>query len=124
MDYEKLYSDFKGIFPQYADRMDMLAKDANADENDGIHIMFSFVVVPFVITLLNEDSDVQIKKAFDFFERMASSDDVSVTEVLEFSVIENLMSSENIIFEKSKEYMGQEMLKCLKTVSAYMSVGE
>ena len=29
MDYVNLYSDFKGIFPQYADRMDMLAKDAN-----------------------------------------------------------------------------------------------
>ena len=67
MNYDNLYSAFKSLFPECADILDSLAKTANVDENDGMHIMFSFVVIPFVIELLKKDDNERSSRAFDFF---------------------------------------------------------
>ena len=74
MIYEQLYSDFKKTVSENITLLDKFANDANTDENDGMNIMFSFVVVPFVLNLLNNGSSDELKVAFDFFEKMAVSD--------------------------------------------------
>ena len=124
MIYEQLYSDFKKLFPENITLLDKFADDANADENDGMHIMFSFVVVPFVLNLLNNGSSDELKVAFDFFEKMAVSDSRDITEVLEFTVIENLMSNGKKLYENAKKYMGTETIICCKRVEKYLNVGK
>ena len=57
MIYNNLYSEFVKLFPECSDTFKRLATEANADETDGIHIMFSFVIIPFVLTLLNNEID-------------------------------------------------------------------
>lgn len=124
MTYNNLYSDFKAMFPEYADTLDKLALGADADESDGMHIMFSFVVIPFVLELLNKDDTPNLSKAFAYFEKMAVSDSADITEVLEFTVIENLMSNGYHVYNKAKTHMGQTMLECCKTAEDYLKVGE
>ena len=124
MTYENLYSDFKKLFPENITLLDKVANDANADENDGMHIMFSFVVVPFVLNLLNNGNSDKLKVAFDFFEKMAVSDSSDITEVLEFTVIENLMSNGKKLYENAKKYMGTETIICCKRVEKYLNVGK
>lgn len=124
MTYSELYHDFQALFPTKTIQLDQLAKSALADESDGMHIMFSFVVVPFVIRLLKEDDSEALTQAFRFFEEMASSGDAKITEVLEFTVIENLMSNGVAIFEAAKKYMGTEMLKSCENVSQYLGVAD
>ena len=124
MDYNSLYSDFRTLFSSDSDRLDQLAKAANTDESDGMHIMFSFVVIPFVIGLLHENNTEKLTRAFGFFEEMASSDDIAITEVLEFSVIENLMSNGKTVYEQAVKFMGPETLKSLEAVSRYLEVAD
>ena len=52
MNYDNLYSNFNALFPECADELNTYAKSADAEETDGMHIMFSFVVIPFVLELL------------------------------------------------------------------------
>ena len=104
MDYNSLYSDFRTLFSSDGDRLDQLTKAAYADEGDRMHIMFSFVVIPFVIGLLHKNNTEKLTKAFRFFEEMASSDDTAITEVLEFTVIENLMSNGKTVYEQAVKY--------------------
>jgi hypothetical protein len=97
MNYNDLYSGFKSLFSECTDELHALAQASDVDETDGMHIMFSFVVVPFVLNLLKNDDNGndndKLIRAFNYFEEMASSDSADVTEVLEFTVIENLMSN-------------------------------
>ena len=122
MIYDNLYSDFKSLFSEKNDLLNRLSNKANAEETDGMHIMFSFVVIPFVLILLKNEDVENLKKAFSYFEKMALSDISDITEVLEFTVIENLMSNGDKVFEDSKKYMGNEMLKCCETVKKYLNV--
>lgn len=46
MIYNNLYSEFVALFPECSDTFKQLASEAKADETDGMHIMFSFVVIP------------------------------------------------------------------------------
>lgn len=124
MNYKNLYADFHALFPDCADELKKFAKKADADETDGMHILFSFVVIPFVMHLLEKSDDGKLSKAFDYFEKMASSDSADVTEVLEFTVVENLMSHGQLVYDKLKKYMGENMLACCKRVEQYLQIGE
>ena len=54
MNYNNLYADFNSLFPECTEELNALANAADAEETDGMHIMFSFVVIPFILDLLNE----------------------------------------------------------------------
>ena len=124
MIYDRLYSDFNALFPECTDELKALSNAADAEETDGMHIMFSFVVIPFVLDQLNNDETDKLKRAFDYFERMASSDSADITEVLEFTVIENLMSNGQAVYDKAKQYMGDNMTECCKRAERFLQVGE
>ena len=124
MNYNNLYSDFSALFPECTEELNALAKAADAEETDGMHIMFSFVVIPFVLNLLTNNESDKLKRAFDYFEHMASSDLADVTEVLEFTVIENLMSNGQALYDKAKQYMGDNMIECCKRAEQFLQVGE
>ena len=124
MIYDNLYNAFVSMFPECADELNTYAKSADAEETDGMHIMFSFVVIPFILDLLNNDESDKLKRAFEYFERMASSDSADVTEVLEFTVIENLMSNGQTVYDKAKQYMVTNMIECCKRAEQFLQVGE
>ena len=124
MTYNNLYSEFVALFPECSETFKSLAAEANADETDGMHIMFSFVIIPFVFNLLNDDDSKKLEKAFDYFEKMASSDSTDITEVLEFTVIENLVSNGKTIYDKAKTYMNDNMLACCNRIEQYLKVAK
>ena len=124
MMYDRLYSDFKALFPEDSDVFNKLSREANADESDGVHVMFSFVIIPFVLSLMNENNTDKLKTAFDYFEKMALSDSADITEVLEFTVIENLMSNGQRIYESAKKYMKPETIKCCKRAEKYLNIAK
>ena len=59
MNYNILYADFNSLFPECTEKLNSLARAADAEETDGMHIMFSFVVIPFILDLLNNDEAKQ-----------------------------------------------------------------
>lgn len=124
MEYYNLYADFIALFPDDADKFKELSIQADADENDGMHIVFSFIVIPYVLELFKNDDDSKLSKAFSYFEKMASSESADVTEVLEFTIIENLMSNGKSIYDKAKTYMSKNMLECCTRAEQFLQVDE
>ena len=121
MKYENLYSDFKSLFPEHADEIENIAKKVSAEPSDGMHIMFGMVVVPFVLVLLSKNKDIELNKAFVFFEEMAHSEDSLISEVLEFSILEELISQDEEILKKLKTYMGYETYKSCSSLEKFFS---
>lgn len=121
MTYEKLYNNFKELFPDEKEILTKYEMESGASPSDGPHILFSFVVIPFILSLLQADNPSALRRAFAYFEEMASSDSTQVVEVLEFTVIENLLSHGKEIADKAKKYMGQETLKSCQVIEPYFS---
>ena len=121
MQYEKLYDEFKKLFPEDAEKLDELAKAQSAQPTDGMHIMFGMVVVPFLLGLLSENENEKLKVAFEFLEKMAKSKDALIAEVLEFSVLEDFISQDEEVLSKLKGYMGPKTLESCISLERYFN---
>lgn len=120
MKYDTLYDEFTQCFPEDLPRFQEIAECAAAERSDGMHVMFGMVVIPFVIEQLEKCNEPKLKRAFDFFERMAEDDNTMISEVLEFTVLEDLISRGDSTLEKCKTYMGQKTRERCSIVEKYM----
>ncbi|MBR4765873.1 MAG: hypothetical protein IK085_03805 [Clostridia bacterium] len=123
MNYNDLYKDFISLFPEDKIFFDELCKVMAADEEDGIHIMFAFVVVPFIKKIIKEAPD-KAKKAFDFFEEMEKSNDVEIAGVLEATVLENLLTDDKNDFDIYVPFLGKETKEAARAVARWFDVPE
>lgn len=120
MNYDSLYSYFITFVPQYRTWLERKCMECHAEESDGMHIMFGMVVVPFVIELLHACDTETLKKVFAFFEDMALTSDKEIQEVLEFTVLEGLISAGEGILLQCKTYMGPETMESCISVEQYI----
>lgn len=120
MKYDTLYDEFIKCFPDDLPRLQEIAECAAVERSDGMHIMFGMVVMPFVIELVESGNEPKLKLAFKFFERMAEADDIRISEVLEFTVLETFISRGKFTLKKCKTYMGKKTLECCLAVERYM----
>jgi len=102
MKYETVLSELLATVPEIETIVRKKMVEEEIDEEDGMHIIFSFVIVP----LLREWCNTKKQTAahiFDFFENMAHSNDTGVLEILDFSVLEpiaDMDKSDRKIIEK------------------------
>lgn len=61
----------------------------------------------------------EISKVFSFLENMAMCEDVKVNEVLDFTVLEQLVGEGNDTLEQCKQYMKINTLKHCEEVEKY-----
>ena len=69
MVYNKLYSEFVDLFPQDMEWFKAECEEKSADEDDGMHVLFGMVVVPFILEVAIHSPE-KLKLAFDFIEKM------------------------------------------------------
>lgn len=105
MKYEDLYKDFLSVFADDQKIIETIAAENAVDEEDGMHIAFGMVVVPFISKLIESNQADKIKRAFSFFEEMAASEDPLISEVLEFTVIEGIIAGGKDFASKCVKYM-------------------
>lgn len=120
MKYDTLYDEFLKLFPDDRDWLHEKASELSAEPSDGMHIMFGMVVVPFVVELLEREDERKLKIAFDFFEKMAKAENPMISEVLEFTILEDIISRGKAILDKCKGYMKQKTLDSCIVVEKYM----
>jgi hypothetical protein len=120
MEYDSLYKDFTELFPDDKEELDLISRNAAAEESDGMHVMFGMVVVPYILILLKNRDEDKLKKAFDYFEQMSLSEDLRICEVVEFTILEDLISQGNEVVYEFKKYMRKETLECFIAVEKYM----
>lgn len=107
MKYEELYNDFIAMFPEDYCFFKEKENETGADISDGIHVVFGMVVVPYVTKIVNESPD-KATKAFAFFEEMEKSEDSKIAEVLEFTVLEHLLTDDADMASEYADYFGEE----------------
>ncbi len=121
MKYDELYDSFITLFPEDKAVFDQLKLDADVDEDeDGMHIMFGMVIVPYIRKIVTESPD-KTKKAFAFIEAMELDNDPEIGNVAEVSVLEALMTDEGGM-QKYMGYIGPESLKAARYMSQFYNV--
>lgn len=107
MDYNGLYLAFKNTFPEDSElfREWETKNSLGPDDPEMMHVYFGLIVTPYVVSLAKEKQLEKLKKAFQFFEDMAKDTDNEVQGVLQFSVLENLISE-----KKERSFFARKML--------------
>ena len=119
--YDSLYSDFCELFKEDRRIFEEKQKAQLIEDCDGMHILFGFIVVPYVINLINECENEKVKTAFAFFEEMADSKDAKISEVLEFTVLEGLIARGPKFLNTCKSLMGDKTLESCKHIETWFA---
>ena len=124
MKYQDLYLSFKEEFKKDGDIFEALEKEnkLGSDDSEMIHVYFCLVVCPYVYDLLKKKDDEKLRKVFAFFENMANDPDVEIQGVLQFSVLENIVTESKEIYKAAQKYIGPETKTFVNQVSTYMDI--
>lgn len=107
---EKMLEAIPEVFPIYNKEMEWWGEALP-------HIVFGDVLNQYAIKLLKSSKEISIiKRIFDFYEKMASCDDLYVKQILTTTVLERL-GDEKKVLNRAKEYMGTQTIKCLKVIN-------
>ena len=121
MNYKDLYNGFVNLFPEDKIVFEALESDADVDQNeDGMHIMFDMVIVPYIQKIVNEDP-IKTQLAFDYIEKMESDDDPDIANIADVSVLETLMTEEGGM-QQYMRYIGPKSLKAARYMSQFFNV--
>ena len=119
MKYDELYKTFKEEIPEGSSFFEVKEKENLIDETDGIHIVFGMVIVPYILNIVQNNKMLEINKVFLFLENMAICEDIKIKEVLDFTVLEQLVDEGQDILEQCKQYMKKNTLKHCEEVEKY-----
>lgn len=119
MKYNDLYNEFKEKNPEGLNFFEIKEKEHLIDETDGIHITFGMVIVPYILDAIYNKKMFEIKKNFTFLEDMAICEDINVNEVLDFTVLEQLVDEGHDTLDECKQYMGVNTLKHCEEIEKY-----
>ena len=119
MVYNELYENFKRAVPESEDFCNKREKLCALDRTDGMHVLFGSCVCPYAEMTMDHGSIITLKKIASFFEQMASDNNHLVAEVLEFSIIETLISKRKMLLEKWSYLFGPNTNKSIKDVERY-----
>lgn len=90
----------------------------NIDEDSGVHTVFSLVFNPVLFNAIRFNDEALINKMFTFMEAMETSGDIYVSEVLEFTILEEL--ADEFYESEITKYMGTETKMAYKEISRYI----
>jgi len=77
------------MFPKLKEKFDVYTSWQDGIET-GSHLVFEDVFVPYIVKIILESNDEEIKKCFDYIEQILISDDDYSKNVINVSVLEPL----------------------------------
>ncbi len=120
MNYQNLFKNFINSVPEAEKYCQDIIKSQDIDENDGMHICFGFAVRPYVKQVLLSGDRKTLIKIADYFEKMETSENPLVAEVLEQSVIEHLMAEDRRLIKQFDDVWGPETKEAFKSVGQWI----
>ena len=89
-------------------------------EDFGPHVVYGDVLNPYLLTLLkSEGHEHELQRIFSFLERLASSDNARIREVVEVTVCERLGDHTELL-AKARKYMGAATLRISHEIEKYL----
>lgn len=106
--------------PGFREEYEKMVDEDVIDEETGAHIVFSYIFIPIAKKSI-EEKNVEVRdKVFDFIEEMAESKDHTVSEVCDFTVMEELY--DEYPTDVLIPLLGKESKKSLSAISRYMKL--
>lgn len=88
-------------------------------EDIGLHVIFGVVVNPYLISNLERDEEsASVKRVFEFLERMASSGDDELANVVATGVCERL-GDDPVILARARGLMGPRTRDLCDAIEAF-----
>lgn len=119
MKYDELYKTFKEEISEGYSFFEIKEKENLIDETDGMHVVFGMVIVPYILYIVQNNKILEINKVFSFLENMAICEDVKIKEVLDFTVLEQLVDERQDVLGQCKQYMKKNTLEHCEEVEKY-----
>lgn len=119
MKYDELYKTFKEEISEGYSFFEIKEKENLIDETDGMHVVFGMVIVPYILYIVQNNKTLEINKVFSFLENMAICEDVKIKEVLDFTVLEQLVDERQDVLGQCKQYMKKNTLEHCEEVEKY-----
>lgn len=116
MKYEEMFNEYKKYVGISDEDIAKYIDENNIDENDGMHIWFEFVVTPIVLDAIKNNNSNLIAKSFEFVENVLKTDDRDITEVIEFSLLEGIISELGEKINEIDLYFGPETSKSIGAI--------
>ena len=90
-------------------------------QSDGelYHVMYESILCPYVNSLLEADSENELNRVFDFYEKMAVCEDEEVKNLLQVTLLENLFDNKSL-YKKAVKYMHASTRAICKSIEEYM----
>ena len=82
-------------------------------DDTGSHVVFEDVLIPYIINSAKKKDTGELKKCFEFIEKLLCNNDEYVNEVVEFSVLEDLAYQESVSFD-FEAYMKKKTIEVFK----------
>ncbi len=117
INYDNLISDVYDNIGEYRLIYDDQFKLGNIDDQSGPHTVFSVTFTPLLITAIKKNATLA-EKMFDYLERMETEGDQHVSEVAEFTVLEEI--ADNFKRDDIVNFMGPTTLEAYNLISRYI----
>ena len=78
------------------------------------------IVVPYLYHLVDIKDEAKIKECFDFFDKMSVSFDKELSAVVQFSILEDVVSNKDYL-SKLKIYFTEEMKTYIPYLQSYIN---
>ena len=117
--YDNAYEKFKLKFNENNDFFIQKENELSVDNSDGAHIKFGTIVIPYLYHLVDLNNVTKIKECFSFFDDMSKSKDKELTEVVQFSILEDIVTNEEY-YNILKDYFTDEMKTYIPYLHKYL----
>jgi hypothetical protein len=87
-------------------------------EKPGPHIVYGNVLNPYVDTLLESGREHELRRVFEFLERLSTNGDAHVREIVAVTVCEYLGADERRL-NAARKYMGPETVRISNEVEKF-----
>ena len=120
MDYKSLYASYLKSIKSLNTELESFRKREKIDTEDGMHIVFGMVVLPFIFKNLN-NADF-LSQSFGFFEEMSKCENHLIQEVLEFTILEGIADQGEGTRNTLKSFMKSNTLIIFEKICDYMNL--
>lgn len=119
MEYETVLSELFDTVPETETIVRKKMAEEEIDEEDGMHIIFSCIIVPLLKEWCKTNKQI-VNQVFAFFENMSHSKDTRVLEILDFSVLEPIADMNKINRAIIEKYMKTDTLERYQYIRDHM----
>lgn len=113
----KLIETFPEIKKQYDEEIDWQEGDET-----GAHVVYGDVLKPYLLQSIQERHDKTMKKILGFLEGLLKINDKSINEVVAFSVLEGIITNEDIEIEFVESMLGELSKKVWDELKDYFEI--